>query len=84
MAMSGVTSWDSKPFQETAPLRESFETDDRSKERCEISPVAGGAERGRPARRGAQGRYERFCGEHRVGLFGDRSRLGLTLQRTPS
>ena len=36
--------------------------------------VAGGRERGRPARRGAVSRDQGFSGEHRVGLFADRTR----------
>ncbi|HJZ76422.1 MAG TPA: hypothetical protein VKE51_32025, partial [Vicinamibacterales bacterium] len=44
--------------------------------------LAGGRERGRPAGRGAVGRDQCFSGEHPVGLFADRTRLELILQRT--
>src|SRR5262245_4821397 len=49
---------------------------------CKISSLAGGRERGRPAGRGAVGRDQCFSGEHPVGLFADRTRRELTLQRT--
>src|SRR5262252_8121577 len=49
---------------------------------CKISSLAGGRERGRPAGRGAVGRDKCSSGEHPVGLFADRTRLELILQRT--
>src|SRR5262249_13240558 len=49
---------------------------------CKTSSLAGGRERGRPAGRGAVGRDQCFSGEHPVGLFADRTRLELILQRT--
>src|SRR5262245_57328739 len=48
---------------------------------CKTSSLAGGREGGRPAGRGAVGRDQCFSGEHPVGLFADRTRLGLILQR---
>src|SRR5215831_15635554 len=51
---------------------------------CKISSLAGGRERGRPAGRGAVGRDKCSSGEHPVGLFADRTRLELILQRTLS
>src|SRR5262249_9608200 len=49
---------------------------------CKISSLAGGREQGRPAGGGAVGRDQCFSGEHPVGLFADRTRLELILQRT--